>query len=219
MGAIYATSTIASELGISKASLQNYITILEEHGYEVRRNSRMHRQFTDADVELLRRFLTLHKQQGFRLKDAARAILDPKFNPDEINTYTIVTAQPQVSQFEDISNSMQLLATHVHGIEQQNMQLLTLIEEQRTQNELLIEQNFTLKQQLSSMMQHFIDQANEPNEMQKRQLDRLEQQNSAIMSVLNKLNASQPNTPTQAPAPVEEISNTQAKGLLKKLFK
>lgn len=216
MAAIYATSTIAEQLGISKASLQNYITILEEHGYVVRRNSRMHRQFTEQDLELLRAFLTLYKQQGFKLKEAAKTVTDPTFKPTEMAQYAIVPAPPQVSQFEDLSNSMQLLATHVYGIEQQNMQLLTLIEEQRTQNELLIDQNHTLKQQLSVMMQHILEQANEPNAAQKRQLDRLEQQNSAIMSVLNKLNVTQQEAP---PAPKEDFSNTQAKGLFGKLFK
>ena len=216
MAAIYATSTIAEQLGISKASLQNYITLLEEHGYEVRRNSRMHRQFTEQDLNLLRAFLTLYKQQGLKLKEAAQAVTDPTFKPSDMAQYMIVPAAPQVSQFEDLSNSMQLLATHVYGIEQQNMQLLTLIEEQRTQNELLIDQNYTLKQQLSGVMQHILEQANEPNPVQKRQLDRLEQQNSAIMSVLNKLNVSQQEAP---PAPKEDYSNTQAKGLFGKLFK
>lgn len=216
MAAIYATSAFAEQLGISKASLQNYITLLEEHGYEVRRNSRMHRQFTEQDLNLLRAFLTLYKQQGFKLKEAAQKVTDPTFKPSDMAQYTIVPAAPQISQFEDLSNSMQLLATHVYGIEQQNMQLLTLIEEQRTQNELLIEQNYTLKQQLSGVMQHILDQANEPNPVQKRQLDRLEQQNSAIMSVLNKINVSQLDAPA---APKEDISNTQAKGLFGKLFK
>ena len=32
MAAIYATSAFAEQLGISKASLQNYTTLLEEHG-------------------------------------------------------------------------------------------------------------------------------------------------------------------------------------------
>ena len=216
MAAIYATSAFAEQLGISKASLQNYITLLEEHGYEVRRNSRMHRQFTEQDLDLLRAFLTLYKQQGLKLKEAAQKVTDPTFKPSDMALYTIVPAAPQISQFEDLSNSMQLLATHVYGIEQQNMQLLTLIEEQRTQNELLIEQNYTLKQQLSGVMQHILDQANEPNPSQMRQLDRVEQQNSAIMSVLNKLNVSQQDA---APASKEDLSNTQAKGLFGKLFK
>lgn len=211
MPAIYATGVIAEQLGISKASLQHYMTILEEHGYKVRRNSRMHRQFSDQDLDLLRAFLTLNKERGYKLKEAAQIVTEPNFEPADIIQNSIIAAPPHVSQFEDISNSMQLLATHVHGIEQQNSQLLTLIEEQRTQNELLIDQNHTLKQQLGAMMQHILEQANEPNTAQQRQLDRVEQQNSAIMSVLNKLNVNQ-QEPTTA-------TEKQAKGLFGKFLK
>lgn len=145
MPAIYATGVIAEQLGISKASLQHYMTILEEYGYKVRRNSRMHRQFSDQDLDLLRAFILLNKERGYKLKEAAQLVTEPTFEPADILQHTIIATPPHVSQFEDISNSMQLLATHVHGIEQQNSQLLTLIEEQRTQNELLIDQNHTIK--------------------------------------------------------------------------
>ena len=216
MAALYATGAFAEQLGISKSSLQNYITILEDHGYEVRRNSRMHRQFSDEDLIVLRAFLTLHKNRGLNLKEAAKAVTDSKFQPMEVlQQYDIIPASYQNAQFEDISNSMQLIATHVHGIEQQNTQLLTLIEEQRTQNELLIEQNQVLKQQFGVMMQHILDQANEPSAVQQRQLDRVEQQNSAIMSVLNKLNVAQ----QELAATPQLEPEKKAKGLFGKLLK
>ena len=175
----------------------------------------MHRQFSDEDLTILRAFLALNKQSGLKLKEAAQTVIDPKFDPTEILQHAIIPAPHQVTQFEDLSNSMQLLATHVHGIEQQNIQLLTLIEEQRTQNELLFEQNHTLKQQFGVMMQHILDQANEPSTAHQRQLDRVEQQNSAIMSVLNKLNVTQQEL-TAAP---QLEAEKQAKGLFGKLFK
>jgi DNA-binding transcriptional MerR regulator len=215
MAALYATGAFAEQLGISKASLQHYITILEEHGYEVSRNSRKHRQFSDDDLMLLRAFLTLNKNRGLKLKEAAQTVTQPDFKPMEVLQHEIIPASYQVSQFEDLSNSMQLLATHVYGIEQQNMQLLTLIEEQRTQNELLIEQNQVLKQQFGVMMQHLLEQANEPSAVQQRQLDRVEQQNSAIMSVLNKLNVAQHE---QSVSPQQEPEK-KAKGLFGKLLK
>ncbi|ATP39747.1 hypothetical protein CSE16_06595 [Solibacillus sp. R5-41] len=216
MAALYATGAFAEQLGISKASLQHYITILEEHGYEVRRNNRMHRQFSNEDLMILRAFLALNKHRGLKLKEAAQTVTDPKFEPAEILQHDIIPTSYQVSQFEDLSNSMELLATHIYGIEQKNIQLLTLIEEQRTQNELLIEQNQTLKQQFGVMMQHILDQANEPSyPVQQRQLDRVEQQNSAIMSALNKLNVAQQELHA---TPLPE-SEKQVKGLIGKLFK
>ena len=216
MADLYATGAFAEQLGISKASLQHYITILEEHGYEVRRNSRMHRQFSNDDLMILRAFLTLNKNRGLKLKEAAQTVTDPKFEPAEILQHDIISTSHQISQFEDLSNSMELIATHIYGIEQKNGQLLTLIEEQRTQNELLIEQNQTLKQQFGVMMQHIMEQANESSPpAQQRQLDRVEQQNSAIMSTLNKLNIAQQEHP---PTAISE-SEKQGKSLFGKLFK
>lgn len=230
MARIYATSACAQQLGISKTSLQHYITILEEHGYEINRNSRMHRQFTEENLLILRAFLTLYKHQGLKLKDAAQTVTSPSFEP----TVVLDQAPPmlvspvettghdlQPAQFKDLSNSMELIATHIYGIEQQNVQLLSLIEEQRTQNELLLEQNKTLKQQFGVMMQHIVEQSqakpaqveSKPVADQQRQLDRLEQQNSAIMSVLNKLNVTQSE---QAPPTIEQ---DKQKGLFGKLFK
>jgi len=236
MAVTYATSACAEQLGISKTSLQHYITILEEHGYEVSRNSRMHRQFSNDDVLILRAFLTLTKDLGLKLKDAAQTVTAPSFEPSNVlqQGHELMPAPTRSTnadfslpsaQFEDLSNSMELIATHIYGIEQQNAQLLTLIEEQRTQNELLLEQNKTLKQQFGVMMQHIVDQANTapapthaqitatPNVDQQRQLDRLEQQNNAIMNVLNKLTVAQ----SESTPPQQELE--KQRGLFGKFFK
>lgn len=227
MKATYATGIIAEQLGISKTSLQHYIHTLEEQGFKVSRNSRMHRQFTNEDVQLLKSFLFLYKKQGYKLAEAAKTVLQPNFvHPTEELVFTTVPSNQvlstkEVVQYEDISSSMQLMASHIYGIEQQNTQLISLIEQQRTQNELLLEQNATLKKQLTMMMQHITKQAN--NTTYSRQLNRVEQQNSAIMSVLNKLNNSNnPSSPLEAmngSLNVNEVENSQAKGLLAKLFK
>ena len=222
MPAKYATGVIAEQLGISKTSLQHYIHILEEHGYEVSRNSRMHRQFSDKDLMVLHAFLTLYKKQGYKLKDAAETVLQPDFElPNEVQTIhtpQIMPSDVHLAQFEDISNSMQLMASHIYGIEQQNTQLLTLIEEQRTQNELLLEQNQTLKQQLGAMMQHIMEQTNAPSSNQ-RQLDRVEQQNNAIMNTLNRLNVAQFEVKQEVVKETPNLEDSKAKGLLAKLFK
>ena len=222
MPAKYATGVIAEQLGISKTSLQHYIHILEEHGYEVSRNSRMHRQFSDKDLMVLHAFLTLYKKQGYKLKDAAETVLQPDFElPNEVQTIhtpQIMPSDVHLAQFEDISNSMQLMASHIYGIEQQNTQLLTLIEEQRTQNELLLEQNQTLKQQLGAMMQHIMEQTNAPSSNQ-RQLDRVEQQNNAIMNTLNRLNVAQFEVKQEAVKETPNLEDPKAKGLFAKLFK
>ena len=218
----YAAGVIAEQLGISKTSLQHYIHILEENGYEVSRNSRMHRQFSDKDIMLLRAFLTLYKKHGYKLKDAAETVMQPNFElPNEVLLHSpqIMPADVHLAQFEDISNSMQLMASHIYGIEQQNTQLLTLIEEQRTQNELLLEQNQTLKQQLGAMMQHIMEQTNATSPNHQRQLDRVEQQNNAIMNTLNRINFSQYEAQQEVALDKSNSEGSKKSGLLAKLFK
>ncbi|MER2000863.1 MAG: hypothetical protein ABS882_13910, partial [Lysinibacillus sp.] len=184
---------------------------------------------SEEDVLILRAFLSLYKERGLKLKEAALTVTAPSFEPTVVldqsqqlmpKAFNVTNASLQPNQFKDLSNSMELIATHVYSIEQQNAQLLTLIEEQRTQNELLLEQNKTLKQQFGVMMQHIVKHSQEntqitapPNQEQQRQLDRLEQQNSAIMSVMNKLVVAKSEQPKQ------DVDQEKQKGLLGKLFK
>lgn len=210
----YLTSEFAEQIGVSKTSVHHYINILEETGYQVSRNARKHRQYTEKDVAIVRALITLNKERGIKLKEAAQLVVAPDFvAPEPIHQVQAANTQAMSQQtYNEISRSMELLATHVYGIEQQNEQLLQLIQAQRTQNELLMEQNNTLKHELGTMMQHLMDKANAPTEQATRQMDRVEQQNSAIMSVLNRINEKQNDQQAQ---PVAE----KEKGLFSRFLK
>lgn len=214
----YATGTLAEYVGVSKSSVNHYVSILEEHGYQVTRNARQHREFTDKDLEIVKALLTLNKKRGMKLKEAAQLVMAPGFEVANVaNQFESFT--PQVinqTKYEDLAHSMELLATHVYGIEQQNAQLLELIQAQRLQNELLMEQNTTLKQELGSMMGHLLEKANEPVALPTRQLDRVEQQNSAIMNALNRINTEQHE---QQIHEYEAQKQEQQKGLFAKLLR
>ncbi|MEG0260460.1 MAG: hypothetical protein RR595_11420 [Lysinibacillus sp.] len=183
----YAMTDFAAQVGVSKASINNYVTILDDCGYVVARDHRNYRQFTDRDVAIFKALITVSKERGLKLKDAAQLVVAPGFKLESI------TQQPAtgVAKYDDLCQSMELLAGHVYGIEQQNEQLLTLIQAQRQQNELLMDQNDTLKQELGSMMQHLLEKANEPSAIHQQQLDRVEMQNNAIMNTINRLQVEQ----------------------------
>lgn len=183
----YATADFAELVGVSKASVNNYVTILDDCGYVVTRDHRNYRQFTDRDVAIFKALVSLNKERGLKLKDAAQVVVAPGFKLESVAPQPVL----EVAQYDDLCQSMELLAGHVYGIEQQNEQLLTLIQAQRQQNELLMTQNNTLKQELGSMMQHLLEKANEPSAMHQQQLDRVEKQNNAIMNVMNRLQAEQ----------------------------
>lgn len=183
----YTTADFASLIGVSKASVNNYVTILDDCGYVVARDHRNYRQFTDQDAEIFKALLALHKERGLKLKEAAQIVVAPDFKLDSVAPQPVL----EVARYDDLCQSMELLAGHVYGIEQQNAQLLELIQAQRQQNELLMAQNNTLKQELGSIMQHLIEQANEPSDLQREQLSRLELQNNAIMNAVNRLQVEQ----------------------------
>lgn len=183
----YATADFAALVEVSKASVKNYVTILEDCGYVVERDHRNYRQFTDRDVAIFKALITLNKERGMKLKDAAKVVVAPDFKLESVAPQPVL----EVARYEDLCQSMELLAGHVYGIEQQNAQLLELIQAQRQQNELLMEQNNTLKQELGSMMQHLLEKANEPSAMHQQQLDRVEMQNNAIMNAVNRLRVEQ----------------------------
>ncbi|KOS67716.1 hypothetical protein AEA09_03515 [Lysinibacillus contaminans] len=183
----YTTADFAELVEVSKASVKNYVTILEDCGYVVVRDHRNYRQFTDRDVDIFKALIALSKERGLKLKEAAQVVVAPGFKPESVAPQPVL----EVARYEDLCQSMELLAGHVYGIEQQNEQLLTLIQAQRQQNELLMTQNNTLKQELGSMMQHLVEKANEPSAMHQQQLDRVEMQNNAIMNVINSLRVEQ----------------------------
>lgn len=218
---VYATSDFAHKVGISKASVKNYVSILEQSGYEISRDHRQYRQFTDHDIVIFKALITLKNRQGMKLKEAAEVVAAPDFQlvnvQDDLRNDVIVEKRNnavELSRYNDLCQSMELLASHVYGIEQQNAQLLELIQAQRTQNELLMEQNVTLKQELGTMMNSLIEKANEPEQNHVQQLNRVELQNNAIMAAVNRLNVEQHEKAAEV-----EVRSTQQGGFLSRLMK
>jgi DNA-binding transcriptional MerR regulator len=211
----YATAAFAMQIGVSKTSVNHYVSMLEENGYKVSRNARKHRVFTEKDIKIVKALIALNKQRGIKLKDAAQLVTAPDFKVSAVvNELEVVKPQIIERQYDEIAQSMELLATHVYGIEQQNTQLLELIHAQRKQNELLMEQNNTLKHELNSMMNHLLEKANEPAEQTARQLNRVEQQNNAIMNGLNSIRVLQRDQEIEE----HEQKTDSEKGLLSRLF-
>lgn len=203
MEKMFGAAEFAIQVGVTKSSLKHYISILENSGYHVKRDHRNYRLFTEEDVHVFQNYKQLHQEKGMTLKEAAAVIIgddtivqDAEMLPAKREYHTQV-----VKKYDDLSKTMELLADHIQGIEAQNAQLLQLIQMQHQQNEWLKEE--------MSMMKH---QLEEPKVDYKRQLDRVESQNSAIMSVLNKL------TVQKLKEEVQEVE-PEPTGFMKGLFK
>lgn len=203
MEKMFGTAEFAIQVGVTKSSLKHYISILENSGYHVKRDHRNYRLFSEEDVHVFQNYKQLHQEKGMTLKEAAAVVIG---NETVVQDAEMLPAKREyntqvVEKYDDLTKTMELLADHIQGIEAQNAQLLQLIQMQHQQNEWLKEE--------MSMMKH---QLEEPKVDYKRQLDRVESQNSAIMSVLNKL------TVQKLKEEVQEIE-PEPTGFMKGLFK
>ncbi|TPV39570.1 DUF3967 domain-containing protein [Bacillus dicomae] len=75
MEIVYTTNEVYSRLGMSGSTLRKYSDVLEREGYEVRKNSRGRREYTEFDVVLLQHLVELSKEDGMTLEKAAKLIV------------------------------------------------------------------------------------------------------------------------------------------------
>lgn len=71
---VYTSNEVYSRLGVSGSTLRKYSDVLEREGYEVRKNSRGRREYTEFDVVLIEQLVELSKQDGMTLEKAAKMI-------------------------------------------------------------------------------------------------------------------------------------------------
>lgn len=75
MEIVYTANEVYSRLGVSGSTLRKYSDVLEREGYEVRKNSRGRREYTEFDVVLLQHLVELSKEDGMTLEKAAKLIV------------------------------------------------------------------------------------------------------------------------------------------------
>lgn len=71
---VYTSNEVYSRLGVSGSTLRKYSDVLEREGYDVRKNSRGRREYTEFDVVLIEQLVELSKQDGMTLEKAAKMI-------------------------------------------------------------------------------------------------------------------------------------------------
>ncbi|HDR5352076.1 TPA: DUF3967 domain-containing protein [Bacillus thuringiensis] len=71
---VYTSSEVYSRLGVSGSTLRKYSDVLEREGYDVRKNSRGRREYTEFDVVIIEQLVELSKQDGMTLEKAAKMI-------------------------------------------------------------------------------------------------------------------------------------------------
>lgn len=71
---VYSTKEIADYLSIADSTVRKWCLLLEEHGYNFRRNEFQKREYVEHDVIALHKFKDLTKDGAMSLEDAAIAV-------------------------------------------------------------------------------------------------------------------------------------------------
>uniref|UniRef100_UPI00119D7830 DUF3967 domain-containing protein n=1 Tax=Bacillus thuringiensis TaxID=1428 RepID=UPI00119D7830 len=71
---VYTSSEVYIRLGVSGSTLRKYSDVLEREGYDVRKNNRGRREYSEFDVVLIEQLVELSKQDGMTLEKAAKRI-------------------------------------------------------------------------------------------------------------------------------------------------
>lgn len=75
MEILYTANEVYSRLGVGGSTLRKYSDVLEREGYEVKKNGRGRREYTEFDVVLIEMLVELSKQNGMTLEKAAKMII------------------------------------------------------------------------------------------------------------------------------------------------
>lgn len=72
---VYTVNEVYGRLGVSGSTLRKYSDVLEREGYDVKKNSRGRREYTEYDVMLIEQLVEMSKQDGMTLEKAAKMIV------------------------------------------------------------------------------------------------------------------------------------------------
>ncbi|TKA00667.1 DUF3967 domain-containing protein [Bacillus thuringiensis] len=71
---VYTSSEVYTRLGVSGSTLRKYSDVLEREGYDVRKNNRGRREYSEFDVVLIEQLVELSKQDGMTLEKSAKRV-------------------------------------------------------------------------------------------------------------------------------------------------
>ena len=96
---LYSPSEVCEQIKVKDSTLRKYVIILEGAGYKFSRNKKGHRQYTDKDIIILKRFIAASQEPGIRLETAAEQIVSTvkNINATGPNTTDIAAHTPDIN--------------------------------------------------------------------------------------------------------------------------
>lgn len=97
----FSAKDVASLLNFSVTNLKNYANLLEQQGYEIRRNVKNHREYSPEDIKVLQAMIYLNKEKSMLLEDAASFVTSSDTDINDILAQQNVTIVPELPQVSD----------------------------------------------------------------------------------------------------------------------
>ncbi|KFM95583.1 DUF3967 domain-containing protein [Bacillus clarus] len=72
---LYTANEVYNRLKVSGSTLRKYTDVLQREGYDIKKNSRGRREYTEYDIMLIEKLVELSKHDGMTLEKAAKMIV------------------------------------------------------------------------------------------------------------------------------------------------
>ncbi|MGG0315674.1 DUF3967 domain-containing protein [Bacillus mycoides] len=170
MEIVYTANEVYGRLGVSSSTLRKYSDVLEREGYEVRKNSRGRREYTEFDVVLLQQLVELSKEDGLTLEKAAKLI---------VKEYGIANKKEETEEANPMPYHMQY---------QLHQQYSAMVEElNRVQQANLLEMEKRLSDRIDQRNALIEEDMSDRKEREERIEKRLEQRDENLMRMIREI--------------------------------
>nr|WP_257154953.1 DUF3967 domain-containing protein [Bacillus thuringiensis] len=170
MEIVYTANEVYNRLGVSGSTLRKYSDVLEREGYEVRKNSRGRREYTEFDVVLLQHLVELSKEDGMTLEKAAKLI---------VKEYGIANKKEEMKEANPMPYHVQY---QLH--EQYSAMVAEL---NRVQQANLLEMEKRLSDRIDQRNTLIEEDVRDRNEREERIEKRLEQRDKNLMKMIREI--------------------------------
>lgn len=75
---------VSQALNVTEATIRRYSQTFEKNGYEFERNDQGHRKFRESDVAAFEKTISLSKEKGLTLEQAAKEVIEPQKTTEKI---------------------------------------------------------------------------------------------------------------------------------------
>jgi DNA-binding transcriptional MerR regulator len=130
MAAIYSPSDVSDLLKVKESTLRKYSLLLEKYNYQFQKNDRQQRWYTDNDVIVLRKIVTLKDNADMTLEKAVESVVLWSKGGEE--------TLPSTDINPDLKRYNKGIAELKQMIQEQNEQILKLGEVITKQNEFIM---------------------------------------------------------------------------------